>query len=105
MRALLEYPQWVFATSLVSLILAARLGWYVETRWSPLTDEDREHFRMVIGATLTLLGLLIGFSFSMAVGRYEQRKNYEEAEANAIGAEYLRAGLLPPRLPTRRETC
>ena len=31
----------------------------------------------------------------MAVNRYDQRKNYEEAEANAIGAEYARAGLLP----------
>ena len=31
----------------------------------------------------------------MAIGRYEQRKNYEEAEANAIGTEYVRADLLP----------
>jgi len=31
----------------------------------------------------------------MAIGRYDQRKNYEEAEANAIGTEYLRADLLP----------
>ena len=50
---------------------------------------------IVLGATLTLLGLLIGFSFSMAVSRYDQRKNYEEAEANAIGTEYVRADLLP----------
>lgn len=38
---------------------------------------------------------IIGFSFSMAVSRYDQRKNYEEEEANAIGTEYLRVGLLP----------
>src|SRR5262249_30243203 len=50
---------------------------------------------IVLGATLTLLGLLIGFTFSMAAGRYEQRKNYEADEANAIGTEYLRADLLP----------
>lgn len=31
----------------------------------------------------------------MAVSRYDQRKTYEEAEANAIGTEYLRADLLP----------
>jgi hypothetical protein len=42
-----------------------------------------------------LLGLIIGFSFSMATSRYDQRKNYEEAEANAIGTEYVRADLLP----------
>ena len=31
----------------------------------------------------------------MAISRYDLRKNYEEAEANAIGTEYVRAGLLP----------
>jgi len=31
----------------------------------------------------------------MTITRYDQRKNYEEAEANAIGTEYVRAGLLP----------
>ena len=46
-------------------------------------------------ATLTLLGLIIGFSFSMATSRYDLRKTYEEAEANAIGTEYVRAGLVP----------
>jgi hypothetical protein len=30
------------------------------------------------------------------VARYDQRKNYEEAEANAIGTEYVRADFLPP---------
>ncbi|MDH6300072.1 hypothetical protein [Polynucleobacter sphagniphilus] len=49
-------------------------------------------------ATLTLLGLIIGFSFSMAIARYDQRKVLEEAEANAIGTEFLRADLLPPKL-------
>ncbi len=31
----------------------------------------------------------------MAISRYDQRKNLEEAEANAIGAEYLRVALMP----------
>lgn len=31
----------------------------------------------------------------MATGRYDLRKTYEEAEANAIGTEYVRADLLP----------
>ena len=31
----------------------------------------------------------------MAAERYSLRKNYEEAEANAIGTEYVRADLLP----------
>ena len=32
----------------------------------------------------------------MATNRYDQRKNFEEAEANAIGTEWLRADLLTP---------
>jgi len=31
----------------------------------------------------------------MAISRYDQRKNFEEAEANAIGTELLRADFLP----------
>src|SRR5262249_51532883 len=58
--------------------------------------EVREDFGVVLTATLTLLGLIIGFTFSMAISRYDQRKNYEEAEANAISTEYMRLDLLPP---------
>ena len=50
---------------------------------------------LIVTSTLTLLGLIIGFTFSMAITRYDQRKTYEEAEANAIGTEYLRVDLLP----------
>jgi hypothetical protein len=59
-----------------------------------LREEEGEDFGIVQTATLTLLALIIGFTFSMAVSRYDQRKNYEEAEANAIGTEYVRADLL-----------
>jgi hypothetical protein len=44
---------------------------------------------------------LIGFSFSMAVSRYDQRKNCEEAEANGIGTEHVRADLSPSGVGTR----
>jgi len=57
--------------------------------------EEREDFGVILAAALTLLGLIIGFTFSMAITRYDLRKNYEEAEANAIGTEYVRADLLP----------
>jgi hypothetical protein len=56
-----------------------------------MESEEREDFGVLLTATLTLLGLIIGFTFSMAISRYDQRKNYEEEEANAIGTEYLRA--------------
>jgi hypothetical protein len=56
---------------------------------------ERQDLDLIVGAKLTMLGLIIGFSFSMAISRYDQRKSYEEAEANAIGTEYVRADLLP----------
>lgn len=91
---MLNRPVIFFLFSLLVLWLAAQIGVHLRRRRA-LRDEDREDFGVVQAAALTLLGLIIGFSFSMAIGRYDQRKNYEEAEANAIGTEYVRAGLLP----------
>ncbi len=67
---------------------------YVHDR-SPRNPEAKEDFKILVAAVLTLLGLIIGFTFSMAISRYDQRKNLEQAEANAIGTEYVRADLLP----------
>jgi hypothetical protein len=91
---MLRYPRIFFLFSLLVLWLAAQAGTWFRSR-RPLKDGEREDFNIVEAATLTLLGLIIGFSFSMATTRYDLRKNYEEAEANAIGTEYVRAGLLP----------
>jgi hypothetical protein len=92
----LNYPLVVFALSFLGLWLAAWLGVVLRRKRPALEDEDlRTDFGVVQAATLTLLGLIIGFSFSMATGRYDLRKSYEEAEANAIGTEYVRADLLP----------
>jgi hypothetical protein len=91
---LLMYPRLFFVCALVVLWIAAQFGAYVR-RNRPLRDELRDDFGLIETATLTLLGLIIGFSFSMATTRYDLRKTYEEAEANAIGTEYFRADLLP----------
>ena len=91
---MLYYPRIFFLFSLLVLWLSAQIGAYSRRR-RPLKDDERDDFNIVEAATLTLLGLIIGFSFSMATTRYDLRKNYEEAEANAIGTEYVRAGLLP----------
>jgi hypothetical protein len=92
---LLNSPVLVFVFSFLSLWLAAWVGGGVRRRHD-LTEELRSDFAVVLAASLTLLGLIIGFSFSMATGRYDLRKTYEEAEANAIGTEYVRADLLAP---------
>jgi hypothetical protein len=91
--AVLDSPFVVFALSFIVLWLSAWTG--ASLRRRSREEVHREDFGIVLAATLTLLGLIIGFSFSMATSRYDQRKTYEEAEANAIGTEYVRADLLP----------
>jgi hypothetical protein len=93
MTRIIDHPSIVFLISLCAQWGAAYTG-DVFRRWRPIGKNEREDFNTVLTATLTLLALIIGFSFSMAVSRYDQRKNYEEAEANAIGTEYARADLL-----------
>jgi hypothetical protein len=95
MDDLTHYPVLVFALSFIGLWLAAWIGAVVRKKRGDPAEDFSQDYGMVLGATLTLLGLVIGFTFSMAINRYDQRKNYEEAEANAIGTEYVRANLLP----------
>ena len=92
---LLDYPLLVFVVTALVLWLAERSGAHRRKRLGAMSDEERSDHNVVLGAALTLLGLIIGFTFSMATNRYDQRKNYEEEEANAIGTEYLRVTLLP----------
>jgi hypothetical protein len=90
-----DFPLLVFVLSFLGLSLSALIGASFLRKRRKLGKEGREDFGVILAATLTLLGLIIGFSFSMAVNRYDQRKNLEAEEANAIGTEYLRAELLP----------
>jgi hypothetical protein len=95
MSSILNYPLLVLAFSLVAFYLSGWIGASFRKKRSNLGKDEWEDFNLIMTGTLTLLGLIIGFTFSMAISRYDQRKNYEEAEANAIGTEYLRLDLLP----------
>ena len=96
MSTLTDYPWLVFVLSLVMLWLCAQLGAALRRRQEARGQHAPDTYTIVLTASLTLLGLIIGFTFSMAVSRYDMRKNYEAEEANAIGTEYLRVGLLSP---------
>lgn len=95
MKNIMNFPILVFLISFVTLWLTAQVGARFLMGIGDFEPEERDGFGFILGATLTLLGLIVGFTFSMAIGRYDQRKNYEEEEANAIGTEYVRADLLP----------
>ena len=88
-------PFLVLPLSFLAMWFSVWFGVFLRKRHQELDNDVSHDFEVILTATLTLLGLIIGFTFSMATNRYDQRKNYEEAEANAIGTEYVRADLLP----------
>ena len=93
--SIFDTPYVVFAVALAVQGLAAYLGDLFRQKGRPLRKEERQDLDILRAASLTLLGLIIGFSFAMAVSRYDERKKFEIEEANAIGTEYLRADLMP----------
>jgi hypothetical protein len=91
---------YVFNTPLLVLTLSFAMLWLSELigasfRKRRKLEGERDGFSLIAAATLTLLGLIIGFAFSMAISGYDQRQSHEEVEANAIGTEYNRSDLLP----------
>jgi hypothetical protein len=89
----LDHPLLIFVISFLALAFAAWLGAF--TRRRRQRSADVREYGIVESATLTLLALIVGFTFSMAIDRYGQRKQCEAIEANTIGTEYLRLSLLP----------
>lgn len=80
----------VFGGSLLVLEVAYQFGRRVKPK------EAAPQLATVQGATLGLLGLLLGFSFSGATGRFIDRQDIVVREANAIGTAYLRTDLMEP---------
>lgn len=94
MSGLVDQPFLILVVSFLMLCAFAWLGALLLSRYVSGPKEAREDLRTILAACLTLLGLIVGFSFSMAVSRYDLRKTYEADEAAAIGTEYDRADLL-----------
>ena len=74
MTPILDFPHFVFVLAFLVLWLSARVSASVRKRRGGLPEGVREDFDVILAATLTLLGLIIGFSFSMAISLYDQRK-------------------------------
>src|ERR1700743_1140661 len=95
MEALTHYPIVLCSLTFLMLSLIAMAGAWMRGRFPTSDEGQNEHLGIIVAATLTLLGLIVGFSFSVAANRYDQRKNFEEQEADAIGTEILRTDFLP----------
>ena len=82
----------IFLISLVVVLAASEFGRWLGTRAGRRGEED---ISTLEGAVLGLLALMIGFTFAMALSRFEARREAILIEANSIGTTALRARLLP----------
>jgi hypothetical protein len=73
------------------MLLAWGLG---SLRGRKLALPDRESGSKIVDATIAVLGLLLAFTFAMALDRHEQRRLRLVDQANAIGDFYTCAALL-----------
>ena len=86
----------IVAGLLVSLSIAVELGFLQgRRRQQAISESVRSQVNGVLASTVGLLALLLGFTFSLAIERYEARNQAVVAETNAIGTTYLRTWLLP----------
>lgn len=81
--------------------LCFRIGRYVQ---NSTAEEVKSLTGAIQGSILGLLALLLGFTFSMSMQRYDSRSEALIDEANTIGTAILRVQLLPENLqPQVRE--
>jgi len=79
----------------IFMLLAMEIGFRSGRRKQASAAEAITQANSVLVSMLGLLALLLAFTFSAALQRYEDRSQTVVAEANAIGTTYLRARLLP----------
>ncbi len=82
----------IFPISIAVILAASEVGRWLGGR---AAQRGADSVSTLEGAILGLLALMIGFTFSMALSRFEARRDAVLAEANAIGTTALRARLLP----------
>ncbi len=89
----------------IALMLLVTMGIAIEVgyrqglkRNSKATSATKSHVDAIQSSILGLLALLLGFTFSLSLERFDSRSQAVVNEANAIGTAYLRAQLLPSEL-------
>lgn len=91
-----SWPLWAIGLALVLVYaLAAEIGFqgYGLARKSNERADAADEVQ-VLSTALVLLALLLGFTFSMALSRYDDRRTEVVQEANDIGTAWLRASLV-----------
>ncbi len=86
----------IAAALFVSMVAAIEVGYRLGLRNQvEVTSPSKSHIDAVQASLLGMLALLLGFTFSLALQRFDSRSEAVVDEANAIGTAYLRAALLP----------
>lgn len=100
MEALYDINSGLVAVALFVTMIAAMEGGYRlgRRRQSVASAELREHINGIQASMLGILALLLGFTFSLALQRFDSRSEAVVDEANAIGTAYLRIQLLPTQM-------
>jgi hypothetical protein len=96
---LTAFSDWLASTSIlfIAAILISSFGaaLYAGWRLGQNTRRDKaESDPLLTSAVLGLLALLLSFTYSLAVDRFEARRLLVQQEANVIGTMYLRAQLV-----------
>lgn len=87
----------------VTMIAAVEFGSWVGLRLSARANDSlRSQVNSLQASLLGILALLLGFTFSQSLQRYDLRSAAVVSEANAIGTAQLRVALLPDAY--RRQT-
>lgn len=95
---LVDHPALLFAALIVVFTGAYELGiWDTKIFPARRDQEQRNQVNTVQAALLALVGLMLGFTFAMALSRYDLRRQLVLDEANSIGTTGLRASLLPQK--------
>ena len=80
----------------VAILVAVELGYRVGRRKTKtVSDTTKSQVNAIQASLLAVLGLLLGFTFSLSLQRYDSRSLNVVDEANSLGTTYLRAQMLP----------
>lgn len=90
-------PFFVCLVWMITLLAALEIGfWLQRVRTAHgSSSRDKSDIGLILAGVLTLLALLLGFTYSMSDARFETRRQLVVEEANSIGTTYLRAKTLP----------
>ena len=100
MEHLYNYFLVIFLIGIAIVFLLSEFGWRLGARTEG--HGASSNISALEQSLLGLLALIIGFTFLMALTRFETRREAVLNEANAIGTTALRARLLPE--PHRAES-